>query len=184
MKKLVCLLLTLLLCGCMAAAETAPEIEHAFTTETETIDQDCYVLVQLVFEQPAEQTKEIVLQVKAFTVQYLFELYKDPADGSYSGFRYGPENVVNVNMISAEEEDLFLPLLDLTAEVKEMPRNYSFVGRPDDYSLQIMGGSLELSYNKVLYFDLTGKLTKVTPTTEKRAFFYSNIPYQVVTEQK
>ena len=181
MKKLACLILCLLLCLCAAAAETAPETGHAFTTETETIDQDCFVHVQLIFEQPSGETQELVLSLKAFTARYTFDVYTD-ADGSYTGFSYDPENVVALINNPPEGASPFLSLLDLTAEIKEVPRNYSFSGRPDDFFLQLSGGMIELNYNRVLHFNFLGELIEATPVTENRAFYYSTIPVHVVTD--
>ena len=168
--------------ACVGVAETTSETEHAIRPETETIEQDCYVALQLIFEQPTGENKEILLQIKAFTVQYALELYKNPADGSYIGFRYDPETIVSLSNMPPEDASFYLPLINLTAEIKEVPRNYSFTGRPDGYFLQLSGGLIELNYNKVLHFNFLGELTEAIPVSENRAFHYSNIPIQVAPD--
>ena len=182
MKKLICLLLSLLVLLCVAAAETTSDTERSNHPETETINQDCYVSLQLIFEQPSGENKEIFLQVKAFTVQYALELYKNPADDSYSGFRYDPETIVSLINMPPKDASFYLPLMNLTAEIKEVPRNYSFTSRPGDYFLQLDGGLIELTYNRILHFNFLGELTETIPVTENHAFHYSNIPFPLTSD--
>lgn len=177
MKRIVCLLLTMVMLSCMAVAETSSNKNSVSDTVTETLNQDYYVSLRLVFDQIDGQKKELTLQVKAFTIQYTFELLKDKTDGSYTGFRYDPETVVALINNPSQELNPFLPLMNLTASVKEVPRNYSFNGKTGGFFMQINGGTMELNYNRELHFNISGELVEAIPVKDNRSFYYSNIPH-------
>lgn len=173
MRKLISMLLALMLFSIPAFAEAPDTLAGDYYTEPCTSTQDYYIDILLEIDTPDDNILELPLRIKAFTVTYQYDVYRDTATGYYVGFEIDPETVVTLSELPIEDSDspnltrFLLDCIDLKFNHLRRPDKYSFSGHgADSFEIEFVGGEFEVTYSARLFFSsYDGSLIDATQKT-------------------
>lgn len=178
MKKLIALLMCITcILGCtVASADKSVCILSPFVDEQSMArvstgydypEQICYLTIKLVYEQSDGTTVEVGRQVPSYRIVFkVTYTYGDTgcvlggyvSQGKYPRFEEYTNNDFNYDL-NVSFNRLTFPTTSVT-------------NLGDQYNLLIIGGTYEVTYHSVLYFDLNGKLVDTDTSTITRAYYY------------
>ena len=132
--------------------------------------QPCTLPVTIVQYLADGTTSEFTIYPVVLNIQYRY--YVTVVDGEsrggygIAGDEYPKSSIVpDANMTHK-----------LNASVNEFgdPQNFQVTGNIDTYTVLISGGGIDVTYNRVIYYNTSGDVIRVERDTARRAYYYTH----------
>lgn len=127
----------------------------------------CYVPVTYKTVIDGVVTNEVTYYEKVADIDYKFYVTVNSLNKCTGGSIVASKGIPTVTAVSASH-------LDLSVKRTEYPTGYVIpTNNGDGYSANIYGGCVTITYNAVIYKDITNQIVGVESTTVTRAFSYT-----------